>query len=279
MQALDFAMATSHDDNAASYRDELRRYEQLIPHLVQVSDSSGGIDTSITGIEGTKIYTRLVLSAMTVGAILPTNQVNHSNLWDYPSVGILARSLMEASHRYLYLVESGISEEDADFRRKLHFYRINCEKYRLHSEKKDHGVLKEFEEKLSVAKAKIMRSSIYAGLDKNMAKKVRSGNSDMHLTEAEVAKRNGLITEHFEFFYRLLSVQAHGSPMATTVQSNSRGRGLENEAENFYLSLLLRLLGRYLSRALLTQVDLLALQKKCSESVSFAKTEQSRGEI
>lgn len=124
-----------------------------------------------------------------------------------------------------------------------------------------------------------MQSSVYASLDKNMAQKIRSGNSDMHLTDAAVAKRNGLITEHFEFFYRLLSIQAHGSSMATTSQSNSRGRGLENEAENFYLSLVLRLLGRYLSKTLLSQVDLLSLHEKCSESVSFARSVQSRGEI
>lgn len=272
-------MTTSHDDDTASYRDELQRYEQLIPHLVKVSDSSGGIDTSTIGIEGTKIFMRLVLGAMTIGAILPENRVNHSTLWDYPSVAILARSLIEAAHRYLYLLEPGISKEEVEFRRQLHFYRINCEKFRLYSEKQDHEILKEFEKKLPVAKAKIMQSSVYAELDKNMAKKVRSGNSDMHLSEAEVARRNGLVTEHFEFFYRVLSVQAHGSPMATTAQSNTRGRGIENEAENFYLSLVLRLLGRYLSKAILTQVELLSLEEKCSKSVAFAKEEQSRGEI
>lgn len=272
-------MNPPRNDESESYQDELQLYELLMPHLVQVSDSSGGIDTTTIGIEGTKIYTRLVLGAMTIGAILPANQVNHINLWDYSSVAVLARSLIEATHRYLYLIDPGVSQEEADFRRQLHFYRINCEKYRLYSEKKDHEVLKEFEEKLPIAKAKLMESSVYAGLDKHLAKKVRSGKADMHLTDAEVAKRNGLISEHFEFYYRLLSIQAHGSPMATTSQSNTRGRGFENEAESFYLSLALKLLSRYLSKALLSQVHLLALQSKCADAVDFANTVQSRGEI
>ncbi|MBX6963910.1 DUF5677 domain-containing protein [Alcaligenes faecalis] len=272
-------MTSTQDNELGSYEDELKQYEQLIPYLIQVSDSSGGIITNTIGIESTKIYTRLVLGAMTIGSILPANQVNHSSLWDYSSVAILTRSLMEAAHRYFYLVEPGLSEEETNFRQQIYFYRINCEKYRLYSEKIEHEVLKGFEENLPVAKAAIMQSNVYAALDKNMAQKIRSGNSDMHLTDAEVAKRNGLITENFEFFYRLLSVQAHGSPMATTSQSNSRGRGLGNEAESFYLSLVLRLLSHYLSKTLLSQVELLSLHEKCSEPISFAREVQSRGEI
>lgn len=272
-------MTSPKRDEELSYPDELHVYEQLIFHLVQVSDSSGGIDTSTIGIEGTKIYTRLVLGAMTIGAILPGNQANNSKLWDFPSVAILARSLFEATHRHLYLIEPGISEDESVFRRKLHFYRINCEKYRLYFERKDLELLKEFEEKLPESKAQLMASPIYAGLDKNMAKKVRSGNTDMHLTEEEVASAYGLIKKHFGFYYRLLSIHSHGSPMATTAQSNTRGRGFENEAERFYLALVLSLLNRYLSKALLFQTELLSLQSKCSVAVQFAKTVQSRGEI
>lgn len=272
-------MTSPEQDETLSYADELRVYEQLIPHLVQVSDSSGGIDTTTIGIEGTKIYTRLVLGAMTIGAILPGNQVNDAKLWDFPSVAILARSLMEATHRFLYLIEPGLSEEAAEFRRKLHFYRINCEKYRLYSDKQDLKLLKEFEEKLPKSKAELTSSPIYVGLDKNMAKKVRSGKTDMHLTDADVAKAQGLISEHFGFYYRLLSIHSHGSPMATTSQSNTRGRGTENEAEGFYLALVLSLLNRYLSKALLSQTGLLSLQEKCSTAVTFANTVQSRGEI
>lgn len=272
-------MTLSQNDESFSYPDELHVYEQLIPHLVCVSDCSGGVYTTTLGIEGTKIYTRLVLSGMTIRSILPANQVNNSQLWDFPSVAVLARSLIEATHRYLYLVEPGVSPEEGEFRRKLYFYRINCEKYQLYSEKKDHEILKEFEEKLPKARAEITASSVYKGLDKNMAKRIRSGNADMHLTDAEVAKLTGLIDEHFGFYYRLLSIQAHGSPMATTSQSNTRGRGLENDAESFYLSLALRLLCRYLSKSLLYQVELLSLEKKCSDAVVFANMVLSRSKI
>jgi len=272
-------MTSTEDSNQLKYSDELRLYEELVPQLVQVSDSSGGIDTTTIGIEGTKIYTRLVLSAMTIGAILPNNSVNRSGLWDFPSVAILARSVIEAVHRYLYLIDPGISVEEKTFRRKLHFYRINCEKYRLFSEKDDAEILKEFEDKLPLAKAKIMESPIYLGLTKNVAKKVRSGNTDMHLLDAEVSRANDLINEHFGFFYRLLSNHSHGSPFATTSQSNTRGRGTKNDAESFYLGLTVRLLNRYLSKSLLSQVELLSLHKKCAHAVDKANCVLSRAEI
>jgi len=277
LRALDLSMTSPQNEEIFSYPDALRQYELLIPHLVRVSDRSGGVYTSTLGLEGTKIYTRLVLSAMTIGSILPGNQVNQSQLWDFPSVAVLARSLIEATHRYLYLIEPGLSSEESDFRRKLHFYRVNCEKYRLYSEQHDHEILKSFEENLPKAKAEITASSVYKGLGKNMAKKIRSGNADMHLTDAEVAKLTGLIDEHFGFYYRLLSIQAHGSPMATTSQSNTRGRGLENDAESFYLALVLRLLCRYLSKSLLSQVELLSLEE--AGAVAFANNVLSRDDI
>jgi len=253
-----------------SYRDELNTYEELVSLLIKVSGSSGGIGTTTIGIEGTKIFTRLVLSVMTIGGVLPFNRINKSEHWDFPSIGILARALIETTHRYLYLIDSNISEEEANFRRKLHFYRSNCEKYRLYSEEENHVILKEFEEKLPESKAEIMSFQTYLSLDKNMAKKIRSGKSDMHFTDSEVAKKYGLIMNHFGFYYRLLSNQSHGSPFSTTSQSNERGRGMENDVERFYLCLVLRILNRYMSKTLLSQIELLSLQDKFPEMINRA---------
>lgn len=272
-------MKPVNNDEEFSYDKELQRFEALMTHAVNVSDKSGGLDTDTIGIEGTKIYTRLILSAITMNSILPNNCVNCSPLWDFASFAVLARSFIESTHRYLYLTEPGITIEESEFRRKLYFYHLNCEKFKLYSESKKEDVLTEFKEKLPIAKAELMATKIYVTLDKDVQKRVRSGNTEMHISDAEISKQNGLITEHYGFYYRILSNHAHGSPFATTSQSNSRGRGIKNEVESFYLALVLKLISKYLSKAVLVQIRLLSLEDVCKKAKDHAELVFSAEEI
>jgi len=260
-----------------SYSEELEVFEKLVVMAIAVSDKSGGIKTLTLGIEATKIYTRLTLGAMTINAILPGNSVNGHKLWDFPSVAILARAFLETTHRYLYLCNPGNSEDERKFRQKLHYFHMNSEKYRLYSESdSNHKFLPEFEEKLPLEKAALMDSPIYSKLDKSTQKKVRSGNTEMHLTDQEIADEHKLAFGRFKTIYRLLSNHSHGSPFATTSQSNQRGRGFENEAERDYLALILLLLNRYLSKVVLSQIKLLKLEKHCRSADKYAKEIFSR---
>ncbi|WP_208665547.1 DUF5677 domain-containing protein [Pseudomonas thivervalensis] len=257
--------------NQTSYIEQLKILEKLVLMAIAVSDKSGGIKTTTLGIESTKIYTRLTLSAMTINAILPNNSINNSKLLDFPSVAVLARTFMETTHRYLYLCIPGESKEEQQFRQKLHYFHMNFEKYRLYSDSGTHlDWLPEFEEKLPLEKAALMESSTYKELDKHMQNRVRSGNTEMHFTDEQIADKHRLAFGRFKPIYRILSNHSHGSPFATTSQSNERGRGLENKVENDYLELILLLVNRYLSKIIIAQAKLLKLQKKCHRAVSYA---------
>lgn len=253
------------------YRKQLQTFEHLITCAVRVSDASGGIHTSNLGIEATKIYTRITLSAMTIGSILPTNQVNKTKLWDFPSVASLGRAFMETCHRYLYLCEDALSEDEAEFRLKLFFYHMNCEKYRLYKDfEAKPEVLADFEEKIPQAKVALIASTIYKTLPSHMAEKVRRGNTEMHISDEVVANKHALIGGRFKPIYRLLSNYAHGAPFATYSQSNTRGRGFANVAEIQYIELIVRLLNHYLSVAILNQVRLLNMHDTQKKEVAYA---------
>lgn len=255
-----------------SYSEQIKIFERLVAMAVSVSDKSGGIQTTMLGIEATKIYTRLTLSAMTINAILPQNTINNHKLWDFPSTAILARAFFETTHRYLYLCIPGESEEEHKFRQKLHYYHMNLEKYKLYKELGSHPEwLPEFEKNLPLEKALLMESTIYKALDKNTQNKVRSGNTEMHLTDEQIANEYKLAFGKFKPIYRLLSNHTHGSPFATTSQSNQRGRGIENEVEKDLLAVTLMLLNRYISKVIISQVALLSLERNCKQAVVYAK--------
>jgi hypothetical protein len=52
-------------------RHGAKYYEELVLASIRFSDLWGGIATTRRGIESTKIYTRITLSAMTINALLP----------------------------------------------------------------------------------------------------------------------------------------------------------------------------------------------------------------
>lgn len=243
-----------------SYSDGQARFEQLVSLAIKVSDASGGINTSNRGIEATKIFTRLTLSAMTINSLLPGNGVNATDLWDVPSVATLTRAFIETAHRHLYLSESGLSNDESEFRLRLFYFHMNSEKYRLFKEgNANQKLLTEFEQKLPVAKEQIRESSFFLGLAKERANLVKAGKVDMHLSDEEIASRFSLVSGRFKSTYRLLSNHAHGAPFATFSQSNTRGRGLRNEVEEDYMFLFVMLLGQYLAKVVIAQVDMLSI--------------------
>lgn len=253
------------------YIKHLRTFEQLIKMAVSVSDASGGINTSNLGIAATKAYTRITLSAITIGSILPMNQVTRTCLWDFPSVASLARTCLETCHRYLYLSEKDLTTEDAEFRLSLYYYHLNCEKYRLYREfGASQDILSDFQKKLPSAKAVLMASPVYASLSQYMANKVKEGKTGMHFSDEEIAERHALIGGRFKPIYRLLSNHVHGTSFATNSQSNIRGRGIENPADVGYITLSLHLLNDYLAVSILKQIELLSLHQTCIKAAKYA---------
>lgn len=259
----------------ADFDNSSSQFKCLISAAVDVSDKSGGIQTSTLGIEATKIYTRLTLSAMTIEKVLP----NNSKLWDFPSIAILTRSFVETTHRHCYLAETDLTEDEETFRRKLYFYHLNMEKFRLYSAQPEHEILTSFKEALPRAKKELEELPFFSTLSKYFQNKIISGNADMHISDEVIAKNSGLITENYSFYYRLLSNHSHGSPFATTSQSNVRGRGFKNDTELFYITLALQILNKYLSYVIQQQVRLLSLESKCKTSMAFAKDTYEKSAI
>ncbi|HCG6852352.1 hypothetical protein P3488_23020 [Vibrio parahaemolyticus] len=137
------------------FKENSSLFQSLVSAAVDVSDKSGGIFTSGQRIEATKIYTRLTLSTVTLERILPTK----CGIWDFSSIAILARSFIETSHRYFYISEIELSEDELEFRRKLYFFHANMEKYRLYSSQPEHEVLESFKVGLPQCKKEIVESA------------------------------------------------------------------------------------------------------------------------
>lgn len=243
-----------------SYKLTLEVFESLVVLAIRTSDASGGIYTDNLSLEANKVFTRLTLAAMTVDAVLPGNQINKLERWDMPSVATLTRTFIETCQRHLYLSEQNLTVEDSDFRVKLCYFHLNNEKYRLYAELgASPQVLASFEENLPKARERLEMSPVFLSLSKAKRNQISAGKIDILFTDVEVAERFHMFGGEFKGIYRLLFNQAHGSPFATFSQSNVRGRGIENEVEETYLILMIKLLSHCLAKVVIAQTRMLSL--------------------
>jgi hypothetical protein len=93
----------------------------------------------------------------------------------------------------------------------------------------------------------------------------------MHLTDNEIAAKISLAGDEYGGVYRFLSTHAHGTPFATVSQSNTRGRGFDNNSERSYLNLLLPLVNLYMAKLLETQINLLGLGHQCQRELELSR--------
>ncbi len=228
--------------------------ERLLKAAIDVSHVAGGIQTSTRYVQATKLYTRLTVAAYTFVRLLPANGITRDavEFWDWPSVACVARNIVETYHMFHYLSAATLSEEECDMRISLMHLHLNSEKYRLYKEwKPDHEVLKEFEQGLPKDRIRLREKSAFKKLPQARQTELLKGRNAMHLTHAEVGESLPFIGKHFRPLYRLLSTHVHSVPFSFQAQSNERGRGDENDAERFYMSLAISIVVRYLSAAIL----------------------------
>lgn len=254
------------------YIRQSRDLEKLVDTAMLLSVFSGDIHTSNAGIIVTKIYTRLVIMSHTLYSVVPGNKLNKNYMWDLPSFANLSRMLIKTCHRYFYIVENGINAEQQRFRVSLYYYHLNSEKYKLFKELgKDQSSLRDFEEKLPKALQEIVDYQQYKALPKDMANRIKSGGTSMHITDSDMAAALNLTGSRYKGIYRLLSTHSHGSPFATDSQSNVRGRGFENDTERLYFCLLLGINNRYISKLVQEQASLLNIANVCPDGLQHAE--------
>lgn len=261
------------------YKRLLKQFEILIPVAITVSALSGGIKTSARYLVGTQIYTRVVLSAMTINRILPDNSVNHESLWDFSSFAILARALMETYHAYYYIAVETLKDPEIDFRLIVFRYHRNLELYRIQKDwRPSHEGLKDLERNLLPGhRTMISEHEIFKTLSKERQNIILGRTMPMYLTHSEIAKRLPFLAgldRGFEVMYRLLSNHVHNAPFAFLGISNERGRGDRNEAEVFYTTFVLEWVNKYLSSAIVDQATIFPKEilERIPDMVALART-------
>ncbi len=229
------------------YYIERQYFKEMINLGIALSDKSGGINTSNRYIISTQVFTRIVLSSITLDRILPNKNKNIWGFWDISSLFCLTRAFIESIYMFIYIGVDNCDKEECAFRVKLLKYRNNMQKYRIFKEIRDNDSNKEFKEKLEDARKIIQSNRIFSELDSKIQKRIIKGYQTITKNRDELSQLipSDVINKQNKLLYQLFSNHIHTAPFSFLSQDNNRGRGLPNNIEVFYFSYILGIVNIY----------------------------------
>ena len=253
------------------YLENLETFEDFFDFSVDVSDSTMRIHVPSHLVRANQLFTRLTVTSMSIIHLCPANRIwgSSAQFWDFISVATLARNLIENYHAFFYIGVEEVTTAERSFRLDLFNFHLTNEKYKLYKEGgSGEEILKEFEEKLPIAKEGLKAHPFFLHLSREKAKKILKGDESMLLSQREISDRVPFNTYEFTPLYRLFSNHTPSTPYAFFSQNNERGRGAENEEEVHYLAMTLAFCTKYLSAAIL---DMTRLFPSCDEKLNKTK--------
>ncbi|MFD1000183.1 hypothetical protein ACFQ21_12750 [Ohtaekwangia kribbensis] len=254
----------THDHNAqgvkssliaieADFNAELNKYINVVETATLVSQNQGGVSTDGRGIRSSRIFTRQVLSGLSLLKLL-SHSSPHDLLWDVGSVASLSRNLIEGFLSLYYFGLEKISDEEAELRFFIAQRHRNIELYNI---RKAYNIpsseLEDFKNGIPIETDRIKNHLFFKTLTEAQKKRILNG-AEMYKTrqefEAEIPFCKGLIAN-----YRQLSNLVHPLPLYIEQISNDHGRGLGSVGEIGYC-LLCTMFGRkYLAASTVGIVD------------------------
>jgi hypothetical protein len=210
-------------ENQASYEERLENakldFIGVLEIAIQAKNKAHGTPTDRQGVIADTLFLRNILTGITIHQVLnPCSVGNLPRLAfpDFPSVAVLARTILESYLAMHYMAIRVYSAEDREIRLLWWDWHEINERIRtfdkINSKRLEVSTLKM--EKTNLA-AMIRSHVSYAQIPRRLSKGFQDDElpkKALFESNAIIAKQAGVLTEHFDVQYQLLSSIAHSQP-------------------------------------------------------------------
>lgn len=240
-------MSESTAKPSAAYEERLGTFESVMRDCIGVSRKCMGIRSPTAAhYHASVLFTTLCTRAVSFAFVLPhcswaTRKVDH---WDYASLSVLTRSLLEVRFAFSYLC---IEEcDEAEWNCRLNILNLHDCTARIHMfeemEANDAGI-PQLQESADQLKERLENNGYFQGLPGKEQRKYLRGKTAYVLPLEEIAESCGIGKTTFRWLYKFLSSHVHGFPMSYYRMGPGveRGRGLHSVTEEHYCQMCLSL--------------------------------------
>ncbi|MBR0558155.1 hypothetical protein J5J10_20880 [Ciceribacter sp. L1K23] len=227
------------------YLESLYVLDSVVRESMSVAKRYEGIPSPT----GRHFYASVLFTAMITRGVSMLNLAPHTpwadkriEHWDYASLAVISRTLIELRVAFHYLCTEECTEAEWQCRWNILNLHDCVSRIRLFEAKGDAEEVSLLKVQADELRERLKTNEYFQSLDSRRHKKLLHGQSAYLFALEEMAEKAGIALEMFRFLYVLFSSHVHALPMSFYRMGGDnpeRGRGLPSEIEQGYSSLCL----------------------------------------
>lgn len=224
-----------------------REYRDIINRAERISRGSAGIpSTGDRMFWGSVLFTRIVVTAKSVNALLPDPAPGSH--WDFSAAASIARNLAEACLVFHWLCGENVPEDQREGRFILFHLHDHGSRRRLFPDGPEDPAV--YEDLV----AQFDKNPYLRTFDEKQRKVALKGEKTPFIQDNVLAEI-GEDPDEFRLNYRLFSQHTHTGPISFyRMVDHDRGTGVETRTEKRYLTIVIGASAKLLLRAIISQL-------------------------
>lgn len=225
---------------SAEYMERTKAFEGLLSDCLSVSRDCAGIPAP-TGAHffASVLFTTLCNRAVSFAILAPRTSwskkaVDH---WDYASMAVLVRSLLEVRLAFFYLCTEECDRPEWECRWNIFNLHDCTARINLFEEMHpDSADIPGFQAQATELIERLRANAFFVGMSASEQRRLLHGKNAYIEPLEKIAVRAGIEIKQFRWLYKFLSSHVHGLPMSfyRMGQFDGRGRGLHCDVEDNY---------------------------------------------
>jgi hypothetical protein len=224
---------------SADFLAGVAAFDQSVLSSARTSDRLSGIPSPTNQhYWASLLFTVLCTRCMSLAIMTPRSRwsVKRVDQWDYASVAVLTRSILELRIAFYYLCSEPLP--DPEWRTRWNIFNLHdCihRKQLFIDMESDSEEVKEFDIQADELRTRLQSNPFFLSLPERTRNKLLKGETAYLEPLEDIAVRCGMELSEFRWMYRFLSVHVHSFPMSFyRVGEEDRGRGIHSRVEEGY---------------------------------------------
>jgi hypothetical protein len=221
------------------YNESITALEDALEECFELSQRCSGIPAP-TGahFHASVLFTTLCSRGASFAILAPETTFSKKTIdhWDYASLAVLARSILEIRISFFYLCSQECTASERDLRWNL-FNLHDCTS-RIHMfEQLDPTSedLPGFRAQADELRGRLNRNEIFMALSESERRRLSHGKHAYPVPLEVIAEKAGIPLSDFRLLYKFLSSHVHGLPFSFyRLGDDGRGRGVYCDVEDGY---------------------------------------------
>lgn len=224
-----------YDESVAVFEGALKECFDLSQHCAGIPAPTGA------HFYASVLFTTLCSRGASFGILAPGTIFSKKTFdhWDYASLAVLARSILEIRISFFYLCVQECTAVEWDYRWNL-FCLHDCTS-RVHMFEEMDPTSKDlsgFKTQVDELRDRLKKNDVFLALSDSEQRRLQHGNYAYPVPLETIAEQAGIPLADFRLLYKFLSSHVHGLPMSFyRMGDDGRGRGVYCDVEDNYSAL------------------------------------------